>query len=124
MGSVYIRPTEVVRGDQTTAGRFAISRWGGPTTPSLTSVTVGTSASRIVTNNPRRVKLLLLNLGASDVYIAFNSSVTTSSGIKLVAATGFIESNAADDGEEVLSEFWAISAAAGQTVMVEEVYRV
>ena len=78
----------------------------------------------IVTNNPRRVKLLLLNLGASDVYIAFNSSVTTSSGIKLVAATGFIESNAADDGEEVLSEFWAISAAAGQTVMVEEVYRV
>lgn len=124
MGTVYIRPTEVVRGDQTTAGRFAISRWGGPTTPSLTSQTVGTSASRIVLNNPRRVKLLLLNLGSSDVYIAFNSSVTTSAGIKLVASTGFLESNAADDGEEVLGEFWAISAVAGQTVMIEEVYRV
>lgn len=124
MGSVYIRPTDVVRGDQTTAGRFAISRWGGATTPKLTSVTVGTSASRIVTNNPRRVKLVLLNLGASDVYVAFDSSVTTSAGIKLVASTGFLETNASDDGEEVLSEFWAISVAAGNTVMISEVYRV
>lgn len=124
MGSVYIRPTEVVRGDQTTAGRFAISRWGGPTTPKLTSTTVGTTASRIVLNNPRRVKLVLLNLGASDVYVSFDSSVTTSAGIKLVAATGFLETNASDDGEEVLSEFWAISASASQTVMISEVYRV
>lgn len=124
MGSVYIRPTDVVRGDQTTAGRFAISRWGGPTTPKLTSVTVGTTASRIVTNNPRRVKLTLLNLGASDVYVSFDSSVTTLAGIKLVAATGFLETNASDDGEEVLSEFWAISASASQTVMIAEVYRV
>ena len=124
MGAVYVRPTEVVRGDQSTAGRFAIGRWGGPTTPKLTSVTVGTSASRIVTNNPRRVKLVLLNLGASDVYVSFDSSVTTSAGIKLVASTGFLESNASDDGEEVLSEFWAISASAGNTVMVSEVYRV
>ncbi len=124
MGSVYIRPQEVVRGDQSTAGRFAISRWGGPTTPSLTSVTVGTSASRIVSNNARRVKLVLLNLGASDVYVGFDSSVTTSVGIKLVASTGFLESNASDDGEEVLTEFWAISVSAGQTVMVSQVYRV
>ena len=122
--SVYVRPTEVVRGDETTAGRFAISRWGGPTTSKLTSVTVGTTASRIVLNNPRRVKLTLLNLGASDVYVGFDSSVTTSAGIKLVASTGFLESNASDDGEEVLSEYWAISAAAGNTVMVSEVYRV
>ena len=124
MGSVYIRPTDVVRGDETTAGRFAIARWGGPTTPKLTSATVGTTASRIVTNNPRRVKLVLLNLGASDVYVGFDSSVTTSAGLKLVAATGTLESNAADDGEEVLVELWAISASAGQTVMISEVFRV
>lgn len=122
--SVYVRPTEVVRGDETTAGRFAISRWGGPTTPKLTSATVGTTASRIVLNNPRRVKLTLLNLGASDVYVGFDSSVTTSSGLKLVASTGTLESNASDDGEEVLVELWAISGTAGQTVMISEVYRV
>ena len=124
MGSVYIRPTDVVRGDETTAGRFAISRWGGPTTPKLTSATVGTTASRIVTNNPRRVKLTLLNLGASDVYVGFDSSVTTSAGLKLVASTGTLESNASDDGEEVLVELWAISGTAGQTVMISEVFRV
>ena len=124
MGTVYVRPVDVVRGAESTAGRYAISRWGGPTTPSLTSVTVGTSASRIVMNNPRRVKLLLLNLGASDVYVGFDSSVTTSAGIKLVASTGFIESNAADDGEEVLGEMWAISGSSGNTVMISQVYRV
>lgn len=124
MGTVYVRPVDVVRGAESPAGRYAISRWGGPTTPSLTSVTVGTNVSRIVLNNPRRVKLLLLNLGASDVYVGFDSSVTTSAGFKLVASTGFLESNAADDGEEVISEMWAISGTLGNTVMVSQVYRV
>lgn len=124
MGNVYIRPTDVVRGDQTTAGRFAISRWGGPTTFTLTSATVDVVPTRFVYNNPRRVKLLVLNLGASDVYVAFESSVTTSSGIKLVASTGYLESNAADDGEEVISELWSICSVAGGKLMIEEIYRV
>ena len=124
MGSVYIRPTDVVRGDQTTAGRFSISRWGGPTTPKISTATVGTTASRIILNNPRRVKLLIMNFGASDISVGFDSSVTTTSGIKVVASTGFMESNASDDGEEVLSEFWAISSAAGNNIVISEVYRV
>ena len=122
--SVYVRPTEVVRGDETTAGRFAISRWGGPTTFALTSQTVGTSPSRIVTNNPRRVYYVLSNLSSSDVYLAFTSSVSTTSGLKLVAGTGIAEVNASDHGEEVVSEVWAVSSATSQTVMVLEVYRV
>lgn len=124
MGSVYIRPTDTPRGDQTTAGRFAISRWGGPTQPKLTTSTVGTTATRIVLNNPRRVKLLIMNFGASDISVGFDSSVTTTTGIKVVASTGYMESNASDDGEEVLSEFWAISSAAGNNIVISEVYRV
>ena len=124
MGSVYIRPTDVVRGDQTTAGRFAISRWGGPTTPKISTATVGTTATRIILNNPRRVKLLIMNFGTSDIAVGFDSSVTTSTGIKIVAVTGYMESNASDDGEEVLSEFWAISSAAGNNIVISEVYRV
>lgn len=124
MGSVYIRPTDVVRGDQTTAGRFAISRWGGPTTPKISTATVGTSASRIVLNNPRRVKLLIMNFGVTDIAVGFDSSVTTTTGIKIVASTGYMESNASDDGEEVLSEFWAISSGAGNNIVISEVYRV
>lgn len=124
MGAVYVRPTEVPRGDQTTAGRFAIHRWGGPTTFSLTSQTVGTSASRLLPNNPRRVYYLLSNLSSSDVYLAFTSAVSTTSGLKLVAGTGIAEVNASDHGEEVVSEVWAVSSAASQTVMVLEVYRV
>jgi hypothetical protein len=72
-------------------------------------------------NNPRRVKLLLLNLGAVDVFVSFTSDVSTSSGLKLVASTGTLEANAADDGEEVISELYAIASAAGNTVMISEV---
>ena len=109
------------RASEATASRFSISRWGTPTTPRLTSATVGTTASRIVVNNPRRVKLLLLNLGAVDVFVSFSSDVSTSSGLKLVASTGTLEANAADDGEEVISELYAIASAAGNTVMISEV---
>jgi hypothetical protein len=118
------RADDIVRGDQTPAGRFAIGRWGGPTTFRLTSATVGTSVTRIVVNNARRVKLTLLNLGAVDVFISPSSDVTTSAGLKLVASTGTAESNAADDGEEVIGEVYAIASAAGNTVMISEVLRV
>ena len=75
-------------------------------------------------NNARRVKLTLLNLGAVDVFISPSSDVTTSAGLKLVASTGTAESNAADDGEEVIGEVYAIASAAGNTVMISEVLRV
>ena len=124
MGSVYIRPVDTPRGDQTTAGRFAISRWGGPTQSKITTTTVGTTATRIILNNPRRVRLLIMNFGTSDITVGFDSSVTTTTGIKVVASTGYMESNANDDGEEVLTEFWAISSAAGNNVIISEVFRV
>lgn len=124
MDRVYIRPVEANRGDQTTAGRFAISRWGGPTTFSLTTLTVGTTPSRIVTNNARRVYYLLSNIGSADVYLAFTSTVTTTAGLKLVSSTGVAEVNASDHGEEVISEVWAVSGSTSITVMLLEVYRV
>lgn len=117
----YYTGTDTNRSVDAVASRFSINRWGTPTTPRLTSATVGTTASRIVLNNPRRVKLLLLNLGAVDVFVSFTSDVSTSSGLKLVASTGTLEANAADDGEEVISELYAIASAAGNTVMISEV---
>jgi hypothetical protein len=42
----------------------------------------------------------------------------------LVASTGTGEVNAADDGEEVIQEVYAIASAAGNTVMISEVIRV
>jgi hypothetical protein len=120
----YFDSYGAARGTDTPAGRIGINRYGGPTTYTLTSVSVGTTVTRLVTNNARRVKLLILNLGASDVFVGFNSSVTTSAGLKLVASTGTLESNAVDDGEEVMTELYAISGSGSNTVMVSEVFRV
>jgi hypothetical protein len=120
----YLTPSNTPRGSEATASDFAIRRWGGPTTLRLTSATVGTSVTRIVDNNPRRVKLTLLNLGAVDVFVSPTADVTTSAGLKLVAATGTGELNASDDGEAVITEIYAIASAAGNTVMISEVERV
>jgi hypothetical protein len=120
----YLRPNQTVRGSEATAADFAIRRWGGPTTLRLTSATVGTTVTRIVDNNPRRVKLTLLNLGAVDVFVSPTADVTTSAGLKLVASTGTGELNASDDGEAVITEIYAIASAAGNTVMISEVERV
>ncbi len=124
MGGAYLRPDEVPRGDQTPAGRFAIARWGGPTTYATRSVTVGTTPSRVLVNDATRFKSLFLNLGSSDVFAGFDSKVSTTNGFKVVSSTGTLEINAQDDGEEVIGELWMVSGTAGQTVMILEVTRV
>jgi len=124
MGSVYIRPTDVVRGDQTTAGRFAIARYGGPTTVVVTTRTLGTTVSHVVRNNPRRVAYRIFNRSVNSVDLSFTSDVTTGTGIPLAASTGIAEADVEIEGELVIQEVHGISSAASTTILVIEVIRV
>lgn len=124
MAGPYIRPDEVPRGSQTPAGRFAIARWGGPTTFATRSVTVDATPIRVLVNDATRFKSLFLNLGAADIYANFSASVSTTNGFRIIAGSGTLEINAQDDGEEVISELWMVSASAGNLVMILEVTQV
>jgi len=124
MGSAYIRPTNVVRGDETTAGRFSIARFGGPTTTLTTTRTLGTTVSHVIRNNPRRVAYRIFNRSANSVDLSFTSDVTTGNGIPLSASTGYAEADVAIEGELVIQEVHGISSAASSTVLVIEILRV
>ena len=124
MGSAYIRPTNVVRGDETTAGRFAIARFGGPTTTLTTTSTLGTTVSHVLRNNPRRVAYRIFNRSANNIDLSFSSDVTSGTGIPLSAATGYAEADVEVEGELVIQEVHGISSAASSSVLVIEVLRV
>jgi len=124
MGSAYIRPTNVVRGDETTAGRFAIARFGGPTTTLTTTRTLGTTVSHVIRNNPRRVAYRIFNRSANSIDLSFTSDVTTGNGIPLSASTGYAQADVETEGELVIQEVHGISSAASSTVLVIEVLRV
>ena len=122
--AVYVRPTEVVRGDETTAGRFSIQRWGGPTTQVESTVSVGTTATRLLANNPRRFGWIMYNRSAGSVDLGYTSSVTSGSGVPVPASNGFVTVDVEQEGEAVINEVWAISSAAASSIRVIEYLRV
>ena len=115
---------EVVRGEQTPAGRFAINRYGGPTTVVQRTVTLSTTVSHLLRNNARRVAWRAFNLSANDVKLSFSSDVTTSTGVPFPASTGVAEADVELEGELVMAEVHGISTAAATTITVLEVIRV
>jgi len=85
--------------------------------------TATTSAAQLVENNADRVALIIFNLGANDVFIAFNSGVSSTNGIKLVANGGFVTLTLRDDYTIQSYNFWFIAAAATSSVYVFELLR-
>lgn len=124
MGRPYIESFDTARGTETTAGRFAIARFGGPTTSRTSTVTVGTTVTRIAGNNPRRVSITIYNRGLNNVDIDYVSSVTSGSGIPLTGSSGVAQSTIEDDGEAVINEVYGIATTAASSVFVVEVIRV
>ncbi len=124
MGRPSVLPFESARGDQTTAGRFAIARFGGPTTSRTSTVSVATSVTRIVGNNPRRVSVTVYNRGVNNVDVDYVATVTSGGGIPLTGASGVMQSTIEDDGEAVVQELYGIATTASSSVFVVEVLRV
>ncbi len=119
-----LRPGDVTRGTETTAGRFAIARFGGPTTSKTTTVTVATTVTRIVGNNPRRVSITIYNRGTNNVDLDYVATVTAGGGIPLTGASGVMQSTIEDDGEATINELYGIATTAASSVFVVEVLRV
>ena len=124
MGAGGVRPADFTRGTDTTAGRFSITRFGGPTTTRTSIVSVLTTVTRIAGNNPRRVSITIYNRGVNNVDIDYVSSVTAGAGIPLTGASGVAASTIEDDGEAVVQELYGIATTASSSVFVVEVMRV
>jgi len=124
MGAGGVRPSDYSRGADTTAGRFSITRFGGPTRSLTSTVSVLTTVTRIAGNNPRRVSITIYNRGLYNVDIDYASSVTSGTGIPLTGSSGVAQSTIEDDGEAVINEIYGIATTAASSVFVVEVIRV
>ena len=124
MGRLGVSPDTFTRGTDTTAGRFSITRFGGPTTSRTSTVSVLTTVTRIAGNNPRRVSITIYNRGVNNVDIDNVATVATGSGVPLTAASGVAASTIEDDGEAVINEVYGIATTAAVPVFVVEVMRV
>jgi len=102
---------------------WAQSQLGGVLYQKELNPTVTTTPAQLLENNGDRVALVIVNLGTVDVFISFNSGVSSTNGIKLVANGGFVTFTLRDDFTIQSFQFWAIAASATSSVYTFELIR-
>ncbi len=101
---------------------YLISRYGVDTRPGVNPITdaVAITATRVLTDNPRRLSVLIMNVGANPIYIGRDNTVSSSKGIYLAAGGGAITLQPDQDFNSVASERWAIAVGGVSTIYIEE----
>lgn len=62
----------------------------------ITTAAPGTTAMQILPRNQNRVAALILNVGAVDVYLGRDATVTTTTGLKLAAGESLADQASED----------------------------
>lgn len=89
--------------------QYAVREFGGLVTETDLSVSVGTSITRLVENDPDRVMLILVNLGSVPIYLQPGNTPSSSNGISLGQNGGNLIVNARDDGTLPTREWYGVS---------------
>lgn len=82
-------------------------------------VTVGTGFTLVAKNNSRRAQITVTNGQSSSGRLSFDKSVSSTRGYPMVAATGFFQLVADEDGEAAFKELFGIMDVAGDWHVVE-----
>ena len=97
-------------------------RFKGPTRPVVNPITdtVGTTATKILNNNPDRVALVIVNLSENRGFMGFDRQVEPTRGIPVEAQGGVVTMCVEEDGEATGYEIHAINqVAAGKWYILE-----
>ena len=97
--------------------------FGGDFTEKDSEPVVGTTMVELVKNDPERIALTIINLGAANVLIAPDNKVSTTRGILLTASGGAVSMDVRSDATLPSRAWYAISASAGNDVYVLEIRR-
>jgi hypothetical protein len=76
----------------------------------------GAAATRVFSNNPRRLGIVLINLSANVVYLGLGADVAAAKGIYLAANGGNVSMNIQDDFTLPTREWWVISPAGASNI--------
>jgi hypothetical protein len=94
---------------------LAVARFGGAFVEEDAELTLTTTVAEAAPNDPERVVLALVNLGAVPLYVAPFRSVTTTRGIALSPSGGALILSADTDLTLTSREWFAISTQTGHT---------
>jgi hypothetical protein len=96
---------------------------GFPTTVKVNPITntVGTSATRILNNNPDRIFWLAVNLSTNKGYVGWDAQVSSSKGIPIAPSGGYVSCTLEEDGELTIHEVYAVLENASGTFYVLEI---
>lgn len=75
-----------------------------------------TTVTALLKNNPDRLGYLLINLGDTDMYVAWDRAVLASHGVRLVKAGGSFGLIADEDGELVGMALFGISITSANDI--------
>lgn len=103
------------------AALLSAARFGFPTRAEFTTVNVGTTSTKILDNNPRRVAWLLVNISVNQGYLNFDNLVSSSNGIILGAGGGSVSVEVDEDGETSSWEVFGVCTGASGVWWVYEV---
>lgn len=103
--------------------QYAELEFGGPVSETDNTVSVATTATKIVGNNPDRVMLLLVNLGGTPVNVVPDNDPSSSKGITISQNGGSMVSIVRDDGTLPTREWYGIATSAAANVYVLELSR-
>jgi hypothetical protein len=98
-------------------------RLGYKTAPNINPVTstVQTTPTQILTNNPRRIFVLVVNLSINRGWIGWSTDVSSSKGVPIAASGGFVSLQIDEDAELCIYPMWALLENAAGTFYVLEI---
>jgi hypothetical protein len=104
--------------------QYAIDQLGGPLVENDSNPTVGNAVNNFINGNGDRVGLVIVNLGANDLFISIDSGVSSTNGIKLAALGGNVTLNLIDDLTLPTRAWYGIAPTGNTSVFVLEMFRV
>ena len=111
--SISLSPLEALSGE----------RYQGKTYIQERAVSIGTTRSIILDNNPNRLAWDLINTSLIEIRISNSPDLASTTGFLLSPSGGEIGMNYQEDGEGSGYAVYAISTAAGATAWIREVIR-
>lgn len=105
------------------AAQYIQEVYGGAYEETDGDVSVGTSPTKIVGNDPDALALTIINLGANTVYLRPANNPSSTAGIQINASGGSISLTVRDDLTLPGREWWGIADTAASDVYFVRVRR-
>lgn len=108
---------------QGAAPAYIAKEYGGSFEEIEQTISVLTTVTKLVGNNPERLALILINVGANDVYVKPSNNPGVEQGLLLAAFGGSVSLNVRSDLTLPTREWYGIADTTASTVYAIEVNR-